>query len=161
MNRFMGFLISVLAFAVVGLSVPVHAEGEKTDEGIQLLREQIKTEREAVVKANLTLTSQQKEDFWPLYQEYHEKRDKLMDRRVAILTDFGESRVGITTEKAEQILKEAIDLEKDIVKLKGKYRSKFVKVLLPRSALRYYQIENKIDTMIDHDIAMIVPLQPM
>jgi hypothetical protein len=161
MKRFMGLFISISAFVVVGLSVPVYAEGEKTDEGIQLLREQIKTERDAVVKANLTLTSQQREDFWPLYREYHEKRDKLMDRRVEILTDFGESRIGITTKKAEQILKEAIDLEKDIVKLKGKYRSKFVKVLLPRSALRYYQIENKIDTMIDYDISMIVPLQPM
>jgi len=68
--------------------------------------------------------------------------------------------MGITADKAEEILKDAIKLEKDIVKLKSKYRSKFVKVLLPRAALRYYQIENKIDTIINYDIAMIVPLQP-
>jgi hypothetical protein len=163
MNRFTGLIVSLAALLAAVAFVPAHAdEGDaEADAAIELLRSQIKTERRAVVEANLTLTSQQKKDFWPLYDEYHGKRDKLADQRVAIIKDFGEVRMGITAEKAESILKDAVNLERDIVKLKDKYRSKFVKVLLPRSALRYYQIENKIDTIIDYDVAKIVPLQPM
>lgn len=161
MNRFKGFLVSLAALSAMAAFVPAHADDEGADEIINLLRDQIQNQREAVVEANLVLTSKQKEDFWPLYQEYHDKRDKLIDRRIAILTDFGENRIGITADKAEDILKDAVKLEKEIIGLKDKYRSKFVKVLLPRSALRYYQIENKIDTMINYDVAMIVPLQPM
>jgi Spy/CpxP family protein refolding chaperone len=161
MNRFMGLIAPLAALIVMAAFVPAHADEADSDAAIKLLRDQIKTERKAVVEANLVLTSKQKENFWPLYREYHEKRDKLMNQRVAILKEFGENRIGITADKAEELLKNAVDLEKDIVGLKVKYRSKFVKVLLPRSALRYYQIENKIDTIINYDVAKIVPLQPM
>ena len=160
MNRFTGFIGSLAALLAVAAFVPTHAADENTDAAMQLLREQVQNQREAVVEANLVLTSKQKEDFWPLYREYHEKRDKLIDQRIAILTEFSEVRIGITADKAEELLKDALKLEKDIVGLKDKYRGKFVKVLLPRSALRYYQIENKIDTIINYDIAKVVPLQP-
>jgi len=140
--------------------VSAQADDGEVDAMIEELRSQIQDQREALIEANLVLTSKQREDFWPLYHKYHEKRDKLVDRRVALLTEFRDDRIGITTKKAEDILKEAIEIEKDIVDLKDKYRNNFVKVLLPRAALRYYQIENKIDATINYDLAKVVPLQP-
>jgi len=160
MNPLTKFVASVAATAALAMVAFVPAHADDTDALMQLLRGQIKNERHAVIEANLVMASQQKEDFWPLYHEYHEKRDELMDQRIALITEFGENRMGITAEKAEDILKEALKLEKEIIKLKDKYRSKFVKVLLPRAALRYYQIENKIDAIINYEVAMNVPLQP-
>ena len=159
MTRFTALTVSLALLLAIPAFAPVYADD--ADAAIKLIREQVQTGRRAVVEANLVLSSKQREDFWPLYDEYHEKRDKLMDQRVAILREFDEVRVGITAAKADELLKNAVSLEKDIAKLKDKYRSKFVKVLLPRAALRYYQIENKIDTIIDYDVAKIVPLQPM
>ena len=159
MNRFRGSMIAVMSIFAVAAFSPAQADGE-IDAMIDELRGQIDDQRRMIVEANLILTSDQKEDFWKTFDEYHADRSELMDERVAILTDYRDNYIGMTNEKSEDILKESIKLQKDIVDLKDKYRSKFVKVLLPRGALRYYQIENKIDATVNYDIASIVPLQP-
>ena len=160
MNRIAGFIASLAVFAAMSAFVPAYAGDDAEAEAIQMLREQIAESREEVVKANLILTSKQKEDFWPLYNKYHEKRDKLVDERIKILTEYRDDRIGMTNDKAKEMLKDATKLEQDFADLQEKYRSKFVKVLLPRGAMRYYQIEHKIDALIAYDIAMNVPLAP-
>jgi hypothetical protein len=43
-------------------------------------------------------------------------------------------------------------------KLKRKYVKRFMKVLPAKKVLRYYQIENKLDTIINMDLAATIPL---
>ena len=43
-------------------------------------------------------------------------------------------------------------------KLRRKYVKRFMKVLPAKKVLRYYQIENKLDAMIDMDLAAMIPL---
>jgi hypothetical protein len=151
-------LLSLAILSVgIGLSLPATAQQE--NDLIEVIRGQIKKDRQAVVAANMTLSATQSENFWPLYREYHQERDGLVDRRVALLTQFRDDRMGMTADQASQILKDALKLENDIGKLKRKYVSKFEKVLSPRATLRYYQIENKLDTIIDYELASVVPLR--
>jgi pyruvate formate-lyase activating enzyme-like uncharacterized protein len=151
-------LLSLAILSVgIGLSLPATAQQE--NDLIEVIRGQIKKDRQAVVAANMTLSATQSENFWPLYREYHQERDGLIDRRIALLTDFRDNRMGMTADQASQILKDALKLENDIGKLKRKYASKFEKVLSPRATLRYYQIENKLDTIIDYELASVVPLR--
>jgi len=165
MMHFMKSVAAILALACVTAVGPVYAGaheggGAETDALIAELRDQIQNSRTELIEANLTLTSEQKKDFWPLYEKYHGERSKLIDRRLDLLKKFRDESVGITAKDAEDILKEAIKIEKDLVDLKDNYRNNFVKVLLPRGALRYYQIENKIEATMNFDIARVVPLQP-
>ena len=148
-----------LAILASGLFIfsPVSAQQER--DMIEILRAQISADRQALVAANMELSEKQGEKFWPLYREYQLKRDGLMDRRLKILTEFRDDYMGMTAKQAEQILVDALDLEKDILKLKESYRKKFQKVLAPRATLRYYQIENKFDAIINYDIAAVVPLR--
>jgi len=148
--------LAILASGLFVLS-PVSAQQER--DMIEILRAQISADRQALVAANMELSEKQGEKFWPLYREYQLKRDGLMDRRLKILTEFRDDYMGMTAKQAEQILVDALDLEKDILKLKESYRKKFQKVLAPRATLRYYQIENKFDAIINYDIAAVVPLR--
>jgi hypothetical protein len=148
-----------LALVSLGLCLSLPATAQTENDLIQVIRGQIKKDRQAVVAANMTLSATQSENFWPLYKKYHNDRDGLADRRVALLTEFRDNRMGMTAEQARQILKDALNLENDIGKLKRKYASKFEKVLSPRATLRYYQIENKLDTIIDYELASVVPLR--
>ena len=125
---------------------------------IEVLRSQIAADRQAVVAANLNIPEDMSRKFWPLYREYHDRRDALMDRRVALLTKFRDNYVGLTAKQADEILKEAMRLENDLLKLKKKYLKKFRKVLTARSTLRYFQIENKLDAVVNYSIAEVVPL---
>lgn len=165
MERFIGSTVAVVALLAASAFAPAYSGahqggGADVDAMISELRDQIQNRREELIEANLTLTSEQKKDFWPLYEKYHAQRGELIDKRVDLLAKFRDERIGITAKDAEKILKDAIKIEKDLVNLKEKYRSNFVKVLLPRGALRYYQIENKIESTINYDLAKLVPLQP-
>ena len=142
-----------------GLAFCGSASAQQERDEIEVLRSQIGADRQALIAANLNLSDAIAEKFWPIYREYHLERDGLMDRRVAILTEFRDDYMGMTAEQAEQILIDAIKLEKDINGLKDSYRKKFLKVLAPRATLRYYQIENKLDTVINFAIAGVVPLR--
>ena len=64
-----------------------------------------------------------------------------------------------TWQQARQILFDALELEADIVSLKRQYTRDFQKVLGPRAALRFYQIENKLDAVINFELASVVPLR--
>ncbi len=148
-----------LALLVTGLFLCAPAIAQQERDEIEILRSQIGADRQALVAANMQLSEKQAEAFWPLYREYHLKKDVLMDRRVKILTEFRDDYMGMTAEQAEQILVDALKLEKDLYKLKKSYRKNFQKVLAPRATLRFYQIENKLDTVINFSIASVVPLR--
>jgi hypothetical protein len=148
-----------LALLVMGLFLCPPAIAQQERDEIEVLRSQIGADRQALVAANMQLSEKQDEGFWPLYREFHMEKDVLMDRRVKILTEFRDDYMGMTAEQAEQILVDALKLEKDLYKLKESYRKKFQKVLAPRATLRFYQIENKLDTVINFSIASVVPLR--
>lgn len=148
-----------LGLLIVGMGLTFSAAAQQERDLIEVLRTQISKDRQAVVAANMTLSKTQSEKFWPLYRQYHGERDGLIDRRVKLLTDFRDNYMGMTAEQARQIRKDALSLEKDILKLKEKYAPKFEKVLAPRATLRYYQIENKLDTIINFELASVVPLR--
>jgi len=152
------FKFIILATAAA-LMLPFGANAQQERDMIEVLRGQISTDRQAVVALNMDLSEKQSEAFWPVYREYHEKRDELADRRVKLLTEFRDSQIGMTAEQAKEMLKEAIDLEDKLNDLKHNYRADFEKVLGPRHTLRYYQIENKLDAIINYELASVVPLR--
>ncbi|MGI9343941.1 MAG: hypothetical protein ACR2QV_13965 [Gammaproteobacteria bacterium] len=152
-------LRAIVATIAVVLLLPGVASAQQERDLIEVLRSQIKTDRQAVVALNMELSEKQGEAFWPVYREYQEKRDELLDRRVALLIEFRDNQIGMTAEQAEQILKDAIDLEDKLNDLKHNYRADFQKVLGPRHTLRYYQIENKLDAAINFELANVVPLR--
>ncbi len=62
------------------------------------------------------------------------------------------------TKVAKQLLDDSIELEDNFQALRMKFLKDFRKALPEKKVLRYLQIENKIDTIIDYDLAQIVPL---
>lgn len=56
------------------------------------------------------------------------------------------------------MLDDFMKLQDDILRLQKKYLSNFRKVLSEKKTLRYFQIENKMDTIIEYDLAQVVPL---
>lgn len=150
-------VLFVAAVAAMLVSTAVQAQTERDE--IEVLRAQINTDRQAVVALNMELSEKQSEAFWPVYRKYHQERDELADRRIKLLIEFRDNQVGMTAEQAKQILMDALDLEDKINDLKHNYVSDFEKVLGPRHTLRYYQIENKLDTVINYELASVVPLR--
>ena len=64
------------------------AADKATDDAVQLLRQDIRSERKQLVAANLPLTDTEATKFWPVYDRYTAELTKLNDSRYAWLRNM-------------------------------------------------------------------------
>ena len=152
------FVFSLLLSAPALVSAQTYSEqvSRKVKEEIALTREVIQVKRKAIVASNLGLTDYESKAFWPVYEEYWSERKKLADRHITLLSDFAKNYVyeSLTNKRAEEMLKEWLSVEQQKVKLQKKY----IKAIPEKKVLRYFQIENKLDLVIDTELSSQVPL---
>jgi Spy/CpxP family protein refolding chaperone len=149
-----------LAVALCVTALPVLAQaqdaGLATDE--QILLKQVMTDRKAVYANNLKLTDDESKKFWPVYDAYEAEVKKVNDRFLANLNRFVENYDTLSESDAAEVLKEKMAIEKEREALKQEYTRKVAKVLPPKKALRYAQIETRVDNMLRRDVYSLIPL---
>ena len=125
---------------------------------IEAMRTVLQTERKILIMNEMTLTSEEAENFWPLYDEYRAEAKKIGDLRVKVITDYAANYESMTDEMANTLLNESMKFEEQSVKLEKKYLKKFRKILPGIKVTRYFQLENKLDAIINFDLASEIPL---
>ena len=148
----------ILIVLAASVTVPLFAQ---TDE-IELTRLLIQTERQAIIAKNLELTEAEAEEFWPAFRAYRGELTKLGDRALAMIKSYAEAynADSMTDAKADALIKEYLSIEEAELKLKKRWWKKFRKILSARKAARYFQLENKLDAVVDVDLADQILLIP-
>lgn len=149
------FWAAVLA-ALTMLGQPVVAQQER--DMMEVIRAQVAANRQALVAANMELSSEESEAFWPVYRSYQARRAELDDRELRALTEFRDSYLDMSDEQARSILDEYLKIARDFQKLRKQYAREFGKILPEKKVLRFMQIDAKIDTIIDFELVQVVPL---
>jgi polyhydroxyalkanoate synthesis regulator phasin len=145
-------LAAIMALPQLALS----QESLRADE--QVLLKQVMTDRRAVYAANLGLTDSESRAFWPIYDEYEAKVKKVNDRFLDLVNRYVEKYDTLTDEQAKKMLDEKMAIEKERMDLKQSYTKKIEKVLPAKKALRYAQIETRVDNMLRRDVYALIPL---
>jgi hypothetical protein len=125
---------------------------------IEVLRSLAETERKAIVADNMSFTSEEAAAFWPVYNEYREESRKVGDIRVKVIRDLAAEFDTLDDDRAEEMLREVLDFQADRVKLRKSYVRKFNKVIPAKKTVRFFQINSKLDTIIDFALAKEIPL---
>ncbi len=125
---------------------------------IELTRTVIQAERQAIVADNMQLPEAVATKFWPLYREYRNEMAKVGDRRVKLITTYAENYENLSDETAEWMVSEFLAIEKANLALRENWAPRFGEVLAPKQLARFYQIENKLDAIINYDLAGSIPL---
>jgi hypothetical protein len=149
--------VPVLA-SIILLGGGVPSLAQSTADEVELVRSVVQTERKAIVAENMNLTEAESEAFWPVYNEFEAATRKVGDRRVKVLTELAQNFETLTDEQAEDLLKQSFQFQRERVKVRESFMKKFARVLSGKQLARFYQIDSKIDTVIDFDIARSVPL---
>ena len=126
--------------------------------GAELTRAVIEAKKKLIVAANVDLTEEESQAFWPVYNEYQSEMRKLNDRLLALIEDFADNYETMTGEKAKSLMEEAMAIETDELALKNSYMPKFAAVLPAKQLVRYYQVENKLKAIVEYDLASAIPL---
>jgi hypothetical protein len=125
---------------------------------IKMLRAEIGQDRRNIVAASMLLTPSEGKTFWPLYDQYRAEAHKLGDRKVRLISDFVANRDSMSQEQAEKLTEDALAIESERISLKKDYVSKMSKVLSARTVGRFFQIDNKLDVIVEAELAARVPL---
>jgi hypothetical protein len=124
----------------------------------QMLLTQIQADKAAVVLKSLELTDPEARDFTPVYDEYQKERKEIAQRQIAELNKFAANYGSMTDKAAGEILKSWFKIQEDKNDLVKKYAKKFEHVLPKTKVLRFVQVENKLETVVDLQAARVIPL---
>ena len=147
----------VLVVALI-LCVPSAWAQSDDDRAVQLTRSAIQAERQAILAANLKLDEQQSAIFWPLYQEYRNALESTISTRVEILNEYFASYETLTDKEALALLEKHIAWEKEFLRVRAEYAKKMSKVLPGKTIARFFQIENKMNIIVEYELAGEIPL---
>ena len=153
MKRFTFLLVSILVFAS-----PCAAEEKDLSKYIELLRSEMRGERTAVVTESLGMTEAQSTAFWPIYRDYERDLAALNDQRIALIKEYALAYDTMTDEMAKSFVSRAFKVREQRLALLKKYYAKVEKVLLPKLASRWAQVEDAMNSIVDLQISASIPL---
>jgi hypothetical protein len=131
---------------------------QTVDDYVELVRTQLKADKKVVVTEVLQLSKGEGDVFWPLYNEYNNAMYAIQTERVKLIKDFAANYEKMTSEKADELILKAFEIKKDLLSLDKKYYAKFKKIIPVTKAATYFQLENKIETLVNAQLAIDIPL---
>lgn len=103
----------------------------------------IDAERIAFFTRTLKLSTDEAEQFWPVYNEFTDKRDKIKKERNDIMERAGQYHGDITGGEAGELADRLISLEMEEAELKAEYHKRYRQILSPSGLIMLYYAEDK------------------
>jgi hypothetical protein len=149
-------LLVVLAIVCCSFVSSVFAQSA-TDED-EIIRSALQTEKKAIVAANMNLTDTESKAFWPVYDEYQKGLRKINEKMATVIVEYAKNYSSMTDNQAAELLEGYLVAEKERLALKKKFVKKFKEVLPMIKVARYYQVENKLETIVRYQLVKEIPL---
>ena len=96
--------------------------------------------------------------FWPIYSDFNDELAKVNNLRSDNIQEYARTYTSMTDEKADELIKRALDYHRQRSELLGKYYERFKQELGAITAARFVQIENQLLMIIDLQIASSLPI---
>jgi hypothetical protein len=150
-------MMAFLAFGVLALAFPVFAQ-EKQADNMQIVREKLRADKKLLVSEALKVTDAESKDFWPVYESYQKELSGVNDRAIKLIEGYAKNYGSMTNEAAKKLVDDYLSIEGERMKIRQSYLPKFRKVLPDMKVARFYQLENKIQAVINYDLAAGIPM---
>ena len=125
---------------------------------IELLILDKAVQKKTVVLATMQLQGETKVKFGKLYDAYQQK---LMEHRIAeleLIRDYAVNYGNMTDENANELITKWVAAEDSQLTLKKAYMSEFKKIMPSADVIRYFQIENRLQTIRNFETSELIPL---
>ena len=155
-----GFMVGLLVFGLLIVSSATAQEGETAKSELDLTFEAINTDKKELYKANIELGGKGEQAFWSVYDQYEFAMNELNTTKVLLIAKYYNSILNnkLSGEKAVTLLKEYFSLEEERLKIKKSFIAKFQKVLADKKVARFFQLDNKVEAVINFNFARQIPL---
>jgi hypothetical protein len=137
---------------------PSESQVLNTQTYIELLRTDLNAQKRQIVNETMQLDDKQARIFWPIYNEYEAALDKLGDEKLAIVQEYATNFLTMTNEKADELAQRVMALDDQRMALRRKYYDLMKKSLPAILVVRFFQVENQIQLLVDLKIASNLPI---
>jgi hypothetical protein len=157
MNRKNAFATVALAILALAGSSRAAAQ-DPTDGDIKLFRKDLRSLRKQIIAANIELSDNEAEQFWPLFERYTQELVAQQDKKYALLKEYAENYTTMTDQEAEKYVRGRADVDEAILQVRLKYFPLFRKVLSGKSTALFFQLDWRLGSIIDLQLASQTPL---
>ena len=151
---------SVSMFAQAAQSAPAASAQphDVTDQDIEMLRQDIRAQRKQITAQNMPLTADEATKFWPIFDQYRQAAIKPNDERWAVIKDYAANYNTMTDAQAQDYMKRANAVDEQLLALRMKYVPMFEKVISGKKTALWYQIDRRIDLLINLQLSSMIPM---
>ena len=107
----------------------------------------------------MNLTSQEAEKFWPVYNEFQDKRNAIQSERQALNRNFNQNELNRTETELIEAGDKPVALQVQEAALAQEYQKKFKEILAPAKIIRLYQAENQYRLQLLNELKDNQPLR--
>jgi Spy/CpxP family protein refolding chaperone len=129
-----------------------------SDQDIQALRQDLRAQRKEITAQNMTLTADEATKFWPIFDQYRQEAIKPNDDRWALLKDYAANYNTMTDAQAQDYIKRSNVVDQQLTALRMKYVPIFEKVISPKKTALWFQIDRRIDLLINLQLSAVIPM---
>ncbi|ODS81919.1 MAG: hypothetical protein ABS46_10310 [Cytophagaceae bacterium SCN 52-12] len=140
------FIRTFLAAGLMCLASSVVTFAQRSERGGEDMRQQIHDAKVSMISNRLKLTAEQSEKFWPIYNEFSEKRRSLRRAQRKVINERRDG--GITDKAALENLKEVQELKQKEVDLEKQYQDRFLSVISPSQLAELQSAEKSFNDML-------------
>jgi hypothetical protein len=93
-----------------------------------------------------------------VYEQYISELVKINDAKYTLVKLYFQSRGALTDTEGENAIKQWLDVDQSVAQLRMKYIPNFRKVLSSKNTARFYQLDRRVQLMIDLPLLSSLPL---
>ncbi len=149
------FRIVWVVLVAVLLATPLLALQDKE---IELNRLALQRQRNDLVSQFMNLNLKEVGAFLPVYEAYRTEMGKIGDRTQRLIIDYAKNQDNLSDQKALAMLDESMKIEEAELELRRKYVEEFKRVIPPKKVVRFFQVDNKFDAIVNYNLAGSIPL---
>ncbi|MEJ5317661.1 MAG: hypothetical protein WHS63_11680 [Tenuifilum sp.] len=122
----------LIVFIFIALGAKAYSQTNDTEKAL-------KAEKVAFLTKKLDLTQDEAKKFWPLYDEYWEKKIKILNDRRKLADDFIQNINNITDKEAVDYASRYVESQKRESDLIAEYNKLLLQILPPKKVMLLYQ----------------------
>ncbi len=151
-------LLLIQGGAFAQKSEPTTSGSAGIEQDVQLLRSDIRSAKKQIIAENMKLTDAQAEKFWPVYDAYTQETTKLGDASYALVKEYAQNYGNMTDAQADSLVEKMATLDVQTATLRQEWIPKFRKVLTGKQTALFFQLDRRVNLLLDLQFAANIPL---
>lgn len=129
-----------------------------SDADIQLLRQDLRAQKQKLIAQNLPMTESEAIKFWAMYNRYTDDLRQINDEKFRLVKQYQQEWSTMTNDEALIYIRRWLEVDSQVQQLRLKYVMEISQALPGKKAATFFQLDRRISMMIDVQLASQLPL---